>query len=143
MFSYGTHSAPRHKVFASKEVILSAGAIGSPHLLMLSGVGNATALHRHGIKTLINNPDVGQHLQDHPLFQNYFTTNRVTSVDSVARDPALAGKYLEEWFTSRTGLFSSSGVNTLGFLRMPPDAPVLGTVEDPSAGEHDSGKIVS
>ena len=135
MLSHAKQLAPRHKVLAGKEVILSAGAIGSPHLLMLSGVGNATSLAKHGIQTVINNPDVGQHLQDHPLFQNYYTVDSTTSVDSIARDPTLAGKYLEEWFVSRTGLFSSSGLNTLGFLRVPLDSPVSHV--DPSAGEYE------
>jgi len=49
--------------FCKKEVILSAGAIGSPQLLMLSGVGDATELGKHGIPLVANVPAVGQHLQ--------------------------------------------------------------------------------
>ncbi len=47
------------------EVILAGGAINSPQLLMLSGIGDATALNEHGIKTVINRPEVGKNLQDH------------------------------------------------------------------------------
>ncbi len=47
------------------EVILSAGAIGSPHLLMLSGVGPAAQLSQHGIPVLLDKPGVGQNLHDH------------------------------------------------------------------------------
>ncbi|MCS5594578.1 MAG: GMC family oxidoreductase N-terminal domain-containing protein [Porticoccaceae bacterium] len=54
-----------HKVFARREVILSAGAINSPQLLQLSGVGNKTLLERHGIKTVVDLPGVGENLQDH------------------------------------------------------------------------------
>ena len=50
---------------AKKEVILSGGAINSPQLLMLSGVGNHTDLKRHGISTVLSKPGVGQNLQDH------------------------------------------------------------------------------
>mgnify|MGYP000005056089 FL=1 len=53
------------KAYASNEVILSAGAINSPHLLMLSGIGPASMLEPHGIEMVSNNPSVGQNLQDH------------------------------------------------------------------------------
>jgi choline dehydrogenase len=52
---------------ADKEVILAAGAIGSPKLLMLSGIGDAIALRRLGIDVVENLPGVGQNLQDHVL----------------------------------------------------------------------------
>jgi choline dehydrogenase len=55
------------QVRASTEVILSAGAIGSPQLLMLSGIGPAAQLQRHGIAIVADSPAVGQHLQDHPI----------------------------------------------------------------------------
>src|SRR5450432_3739261 len=54
-------------IAADKEVILAAGAIGSPKLLMLSGVGDATALRKLGIDAVENLPGVGQNLQDHVL----------------------------------------------------------------------------
>src|SRR4029079_17094161 len=53
---------------ARREVILSAGAFQSPHLMMLSGVGDATALGRHGIASVHHLPGVGLNLQDHPDF---------------------------------------------------------------------------
>lgn len=55
----------RQVVTARAEVIVSAGAIGSPHLLMLSGVGPREHLEGHGIDVRVDAPDVGQHLQDH------------------------------------------------------------------------------
>ncbi len=50
---------------ATREVILSGGAINSPHLLMLSGIGPADELRAHGIKPVVNLPGVGHNLQDH------------------------------------------------------------------------------
>lgn len=54
-------------VSAGREVVLSAGAIDSPRLLMLSGIGNAAALASLGIAPLVDNPQVGRNLADHPL----------------------------------------------------------------------------
>jgi len=52
-------------VFAQREVILCAGAVHSPTLLMLSGIGDSDHLSRFGIRTELNRPSVGKHLQDH------------------------------------------------------------------------------
>jgi choline dehydrogenase-like flavoprotein len=56
---------------ASREVILSAGAVGSPHLLLLSGIGPRQELESAGVVCLVDSPHVGKHLKDHiqvPLF---------------------------------------------------------------------------
>jgi choline dehydrogenase len=61
------HAGKPVKVLAGKEVIVSAGAVATPWLLMLSGLGPAQQLRRHGIPVVVNLPGVGQNLQDHPL----------------------------------------------------------------------------
>ena len=53
------------RVTARREVVLSAGAVGSPHLLMLSGIGTADQLREVGIEPVLDLPEVGHHLQDH------------------------------------------------------------------------------
>jgi choline dehydrogenase-like flavoprotein len=68
---YRTSSGDIEIAEAGKEVILSAGAIGSPHLLLLSGVGPQRELEAAGVPCLVDSPHVGKHLQDHlmvPLF---------------------------------------------------------------------------
>src|SRR5258708_15839558 len=57
----------RHSVGASREVILCAGAIHTPRLLLLSGIGPQDDLDRLGIDTVVDLPGVGRNLQDHPL----------------------------------------------------------------------------
>ena len=52
---------------ATREVVLSAGAVGSPHILLLSGVGPAAQLARFGIPVVADRPGVGEHLIDHLL----------------------------------------------------------------------------
>ena len=59
------HEGVEGKVFANREIILSAGAINSPKLLMLSGIGNAKVLKDLGINPLIDSPEVGKNMQDH------------------------------------------------------------------------------
>ncbi len=62
---YRTSDGALETVTATKEVVLSAGAIGSPQLLMLSGIGPEDELARVGISCLLDLPDVGKHLKDH------------------------------------------------------------------------------
>src|SRR5271165_1767473 len=62
---YRTTAGETLQAHARKEVILSAGAIGSPHLLLLSGIGPRQELEAHGVACLVDAPYVGKHLQDH------------------------------------------------------------------------------
>ncbi|MGJ9403448.1 GMC family oxidoreductase [Arthrobacter sp. KK5.5] len=55
-----------HTLSARREVVLSAGAVDSPKLLMLSGIGPAQHLTEHGIEVLVDSPGIGENLQDHP-----------------------------------------------------------------------------
>src|SRR5205823_4351057 len=55
----------RRTLRAAREVILSAGVTNSPHLLMLSGIGDGDHLQSHGIETQVHSPGVGKNLQDH------------------------------------------------------------------------------
>jgi choline dehydrogenase len=61
------HDDATHTVDAAGEVVLCGGSVGSPHLLMLSGVGPADVLRAHGIGVVADLPGVGANLADHPL----------------------------------------------------------------------------
>jgi choline dehydrogenase-like flavoprotein len=68
---YLTATGESRVALANKEVILSAGAVGSPHLLLLSGIGPRHEIESFGLRCLLNSPHVGKHLKDHiqvPLF---------------------------------------------------------------------------
>jgi len=60
-----TRNGREETLRATREVVLSAGAIASPHLLLLSGVGEAAMLARHGVPLVLDLPGVGRNLQDH------------------------------------------------------------------------------
>jgi choline dehydrogenase len=65
----------QREVITADEVILSAGAIGSPQLLMLSGIGPANQLDAVGVRPIVDLPGVGQHLLDHPFVMTVWDTS--------------------------------------------------------------------
>ncbi|KAF8514945.1 aryl-alcohol-oxidase from pleurotus Eryingii [Hysterangium stoloniferum] len=126
----------RSQISATKEVILSAGVIGTPQLLLLSGIGPTSALKAKNIKTIVDSPSVGQNLTDHPLVANYFQVNSNKTFDALLHDPALIGADIATWIASKSGniLVDSPG-NTQGFLRLPNDAPVFTkNFQNPASG---------
>ncbi|CDO69444.1 GMC oxidoreductase [Trametes cinnabarina] len=72
-------NAARQTVKVNKEVILAGGAVGSPTVLMLSGVGPSDVLQAAGVDVLVDLPGVGQHLQDHISTQVVWTTHAQTA----------------------------------------------------------------
>ncbi|KAI0053813.1 GMC oxidoreductase [Auriscalpium vulgare] len=71
-------------VKANKEVILAAGSLKTPQLLELSGVGNATLLKSLGIEPLLDSPQIGENLQDHPVtYSDFQTKDGVVTLDQL------------------------------------------------------------
>lgn len=68
---------------ARGEVILAAGAIGSPHLMMLSGIGPAAHLAQHGVATRLDKPGVGQNLQDHLQLRTIYKVAGVKTLNAI------------------------------------------------------------
>ena len=69
-----------HTVKAKAEIVLSAGAVASPQMLMLSGIGPGAHLREHGIDVRVDLPGVGQNLQDHPISGALFYTKDTTDL---------------------------------------------------------------
>jgi choline dehydrogenase len=103
---------------AGREVILAAGTVGSPVLLMLSGIGPVRYLGALGIPVLADLPGVGHNLQDHPALAVTARCGKPVSFLSVG-DPA----FLEECQAQGTGPLSSNGVEAGAFLKTSPDLP--------------------
>ena len=80
-------------VAEGEEIVLSAGAIGSPHILMLSGVGPAAPLSDLGIPVVHDAPGVGQNLRDHPVFPLAWRTKPHIELDALAPRSELMLRY--------------------------------------------------
>ncbi|KAK7434548.1 hypothetical protein VKT23_020157 [Stygiomarasmius scandens] len=107
-------------VSASKEIILCGGVFGTPQLLLLSGIGPKDELERLGIKSIVDVPDVGRNLVDHPLVASYYqVTDNATTYDDILRDLVLFNEELNKWQEERQGLFVDTPSNTYGFMRLP------------------------
>jgi choline dehydrogenase len=117
-FSRGNES---HFARANREVILCAGAVNSPQLLQLSGIGPARIFSAHGIEPLLDNPSVGGHLQDHLAVVYSFKASRPTLNDELHSPfrQALAGA---RYLITRGGPVSLSVNQFGGFLRADPAA---------------------
>ena len=114
-----TRRGTTHRVKARREVILSGGAINSPQLLMLSGIGDPAHLKAMGIEPLIAARAVGRNLQDH-LAVSYFYKARTATLNDVLY-PAL-GKTLAglRYLFDRAGPLSMSVNQSGGFVRSDP-----------------------
>ena len=104
-------------VSAAREIILSAGTIGSPQLLMLSGIGPAEHLREHGIDVAVDLPGVGANLQDHPF--NIFAYEVEDGSLADAQHP----KALAEWLMRRSGPLTSTVAEAFAFVRSRPGLP--------------------
>lgn len=103
-------------VHAGSEVILSAGAYHSPHLLLLSGIGPAADLARHGIRTVVALPGVGQNLQDHfGSFVQHACTKPVTYFN--LRNPLKLAGAIFRYVTTGSGPLAVFPMNAMAFLK--------------------------
>jgi choline dehydrogenase-like flavoprotein len=132
------HGGERKTLRARREVIVSAGALLSPQLLLVSGVGDADQLHRHGVPLVHHLPGVGRNLQDHPDFIFGF---QVPDLDLVGLSPGGLLRTLREigrYRRERRGMMTSNYAEAGGFLRLLPSSPapdvqfhfVIAVVED-------------
>jgi choline dehydrogenase len=110
------HRGRRLEVRADREVILCAGAVGSPQILLLSGVGPADELQRLGIKPVHDLPGVGKNLHDHLELDLQWECTQPVSMNGVMK-PHLRAKIGLEWFLFKRGIAAVNACHAGAFLR--------------------------
>ena len=108
-----------HSAHAECEVILSAGALNTPKLLMLSGIGDEERLAKHDIKVIANLPAVGKNLQDHVDFYIQSTCGQPVTYTPALRwhRKVFIGLH---WLLSRKGAAATNHLEVVGFVRSDP-----------------------
>lgn len=110
------------RIAARKEVVLSAGSIASPHLLLLSGIGDGAALSALGITPVLHRPSVGQNLQDHLVARMTFRTRPAGTLNEITASPLRMAGMVMQYAASRTGQMAVGATEATLFARATPGA---------------------
>ena len=110
------------QALASREVILAAGAVNSPQLLMLSGIGPARHLQEHGIAVVVDRPGVGENLHDHVYTTCSFRTAPWNSLNRQLRFPRVAW-HGAAYFLAKRGPLTNGASQACAMARALPDSP--------------------
>jgi choline dehydrogenase len=108
---------------ARQEVVLSAGAVGSPQILQLSGIGPAEVLQAQGIEVKVDLPGVGANLQDHLQIRSVFKVNGVKTLNTLAHSWWGKAKIGLEYALKRSGPMSMAPSQLGAFTRSDPTQP--------------------
>ena len=111
------------QALAACEVVLCAGAIGTPHLLQLSGIGAASRLHAHGITPRHELAGVGENLQDHLQIRSVFEVQGVKTLNSLANSWWGKAAIGLEYLFKRSGPMSMAPSQLGAFTRSSPERP--------------------
>jgi choline dehydrogenase len=113
--------------FADAEVLLAAGAINTPRILELSGVGSPSILAAHGIPAVHHNPAVGENLQDHLQLRTVFKVHGATTLNTIVNSPVGKARIGLEYALKRAGPMSMAPSQFGMFTRSDPsmDRPDL------------------
>lgn len=114
-------SGKTSSVYAKKEVILAAGAIQTPKLLQLSGIGPKAVLKAAGVKVRLELDAVGSNFQDHPYATVIFntTTNTFPNQNSLATNATFNATAWQQYETNKTGPYTYARGNALAFISLP------------------------
>ncbi|MGB0468383.1 MAG: choline dehydrogenase [Pontibacterium sp.] len=111
-----THKGTIHQAYARREVILSAGSVGSPQLLQLSGIGPRQVLEDAGVPLVQELPGVGENLQDHLEVYFQFECTQPVSLNSKL-DLVSKGLIGTRWLLMKDGLGATNHFESCGFIR--------------------------
>ncbi|KAF7330657.1 GMC oxidoreductase [Mycena sanguinolenta] len=119
---------------ANKEIILSAGSVGTPAILMHSGIGDQKALTALGIPSILDLPSVGQNATDQPLVGAGWSVNSTQTVDFITQNATRFNEAFAQWNATHTGPFVEIPVTHIAWMRLDADSPIFENVTDPAAG---------
>ncbi|MBH63046.1 MAG: glucose-methanol-choline oxidoreductase [Alphaproteobacteria bacterium] len=105
---------------ARGEVLICGGAVKSPQILELSGIGNGSLLQRHGIPVVHELPDVGEHLSDHLQVRCTYQTTLPITVNDVMRSPFHKIRYGLQYLFTRKGLLAGTSSTAHAIARTDP-----------------------
>ncbi len=111
---------PTESVSCTQDVILSAGAIGSPHILMRSGIGPAGHLQANGVTTVLDLPGVGQNLQDHLQIRSIFKVTGLPSLNQRVNNRLTRYLMGLQWAVTRRGPLTMGASHMGIFTRSDP-----------------------
>ena len=106
---------------AAREVVMAAGAIGTPQILQLSGIGPGALLHGHGIAVRHDLPGVGQNLQDHLQIRAVFQVEGVPTLNTMAGHWWGKARIAAQYLATRSGPMSMAPSQLGAFTRSAPD----------------------
>ena len=109
------------QVTAVKEVVSCAGAIGTPQILQLSGIGPKALLEQHGIEVKLDSPGVGQNLQDHLQIRAVYKVKNVKTLNTMANSLVGKAKIGLEYVFKRSGPMSMAPSQLGAFTRSSED----------------------
>ena len=110
-------------VKAEREVLLCMGSVRSPQLLELSGIGHSDILKRYGIQVHAHLPCVGENLQDHLMVRISYETQLPITVNDLLSKRRVFFSQLAKYALTRRGLFSTSSLKSLAFVRSSDQVP--------------------
>lgn len=115
---------------AKTAVVLSAGSVNTPNILMHSGIGEKNMLEAAGIPVLHELPSVGKNWTEQPSTRLEYKVDSTDTEDELLRNQTLAQQVEARWNTTKDGVLSMGPLEGIAWLRNPEDADI----EDPSSG---------
>ncbi|KAJ7861162.1 aryl-alcohol oxidase-like protein [Mycena leptocephala] len=132
-FSQGTS---QFTAKAWKEIVLSAGAVGTPNVFLHSGIGDRNILGSVGVPTVLHLPSVGRNVSDQPFFLASWSVNFNETIDSVTQNATRFNRAFAPWNKTHPGPFTNYLITHVAWLRLGPDSSIFDNQTDVAAGPH-------